>query len=136
MNIYLKNIFVSFVIFIFSGCVNSSDNSISKKTLETNDRESLCYKANYGKFSLDSVNTDDSSFNSFLLSCSASVVVPMLDDSPDIAKQRKQRKVKLANALLALELDVNYVDESKTSLLMTVVMSYMPKEWKTKQSSI
>ncbi len=129
MSTYLKNTAAFVALFLFAGCVNSLGHTQKDEAAE---RKELCYKASYGDLSVSQIDTSNQEENAFLLNCAVSVIVPMLNESKKIALERNSKKVNLANSLLALELDVNYVDETNTSLLMSIVISYMPQPWKLK----
>lgn len=73
--------------------------------------------------------------NSYLLNCSVAVTVPSVskvsgEQSENDRAAKKARKLTLVNRLINEELDLNFVDEQKNTLLHNLALSYVDKSWK------
>lgn len=110
-------------------CSAWSSESEVQVSAETNDQ---CKDATYGRLDLGNVEFKDRGHNAFLLNCSLSVVVPEPDEKREIYDKYMKDKQKLASFLLAKNLDVNYRDSHGSTLIMSVIVSYFPNEWKEK----
>ena len=126
MNFYRKSKLLLFAILIIS-CTAWSSESESPISVENDDQ---CANATYGKLDLNKIESTDPSHNSFLLSCSLSAVVPKPDEDRAALDKCMKDKQKLASFLLAKNLDIGFKNSHGSTLLMSVVVSYFPDEWK------
>ena len=126
MNLHRKDIFVIFSILILS-CTAWS---LESETPIPVDKTSLCEDAAYGKLDLSKIETADPNHNSLLLSCSLSTIVPKPDEVRAEFDQSMKAKQKLASFLLTKNLDAGFKDSHGSTLLMSVVVSYFPDQWK------
>ncbi len=128
MNIYLKILLIIIAANLLSGCARSSESDISI----SDTTKKLCEEAKYGKLNLSTVHNMEPLNNSHLFNCAVSVVVSFPDEKASSVKSRTEKKIKLADFFMSQDIDVNYKDESGGTLLMSVITSYMPSEWKVK----
>ena len=92
----------------------------------------LCKEAMYGKLDLSIVQNIKPLNNSYLFNCAVSAVVSFPNEKSNSVNNRKERKVKVANFFIFQDIDVTYKDESGSTLLISVITSYMPSNWKVK----
>lgn len=67
-----------------------------------------------------------------LFCCAVSIRVADLNETMAQSKLIIERKTRLADQLLSLEMDIHYTDYSDSTLLDVVIMSYLPEAWKEK----
>lgn len=130
MNICLKILFVIIATGLLSGCAWSSESDVS--IAEAMNMKQLCKEAMYGKLDLNIVQNMEPLNNSYLFNCAVSVVVSFPDEESDSVKNRKERKIKVADFFISQDIDATYKDESGSTLLISVITSYMPSKWKVK----
>lgn len=128
MNFCLKPLIMIIAILLISCSACSSENEM-RIPVETNDQ---CKDATYGRLDSGNVEFKDAGHNAFLLNCSLSVVVPEPDEKQETYDKCMKDKQRLASFLLAKNLDVKYRDSHGNTLLMSVIVSYFPDEWKKK----
>ncbi len=130
---HLKSVFfVCALVALPLGCVFSSDDNCAR--FEHLDKQ--CEEAKHGTLSLHIGNYSDPLTNSYLFGCAASVVIPDVSMISGESKSKKERlaekveKAKVADFLLSRGIDPNYKNEYGDNLLMLVVSSFLPDEWK------
>jgi hypothetical protein len=128
MNFYLKP-GIMIVAILFISCTAWSSESGVKVSAEKNDQ---CKDATYGRLDYGNIEFKDPGHNAFLLNCSLSAVVPEPDEKRETYDKYMKDKQKLASLLLVKNLDVDYRDSHGSTLLMSVIVSYLPDEWKEK----
>ena len=64
------------------------------------------------------------------------VIVPRPKDTKAIRKELHDNKQRIADFLLTRELDVKHINQYGSTMLMSVVISYLSKEWKQKVAKI
>jgi ankyrin repeat protein len=126
MNTCREIIFLALMLSILPGCSHSSDKTNDKST----DRTSQCDYATRGELDTKVHKSDDSSLNSYLLICALDINVPLVDESKQSIKQRNRKKLKIADFLMTQKLDLDYVDDTGSTLLMVLVISDTPHDWK------
>ncbi len=126
MNLHRKDILVIFCILVIS-CTAWSLESEKPVTV---DKSSQCEHAAYGKLDVNKIETADPDQNSFLLNCSLSTIVPKPDEERAEFDKSMNAKQKLASFLLTKNLDAGFKDSHGSTLLMSVVVSYFPDQWK------
>lgn len=138
MNIYLKYLFVIYVTIVTFGCVYASAESISSHKYPVEQ----CYEAKHGKLNVNLVNYSDPLNNAYLLDCALSVIISdpgLINGESENKAQRsakKERKTKIADFLLSKELNINFKNEYGDTLLISVIFSFLPDEWKEKTVEI
>ncbi len=128
MNICLKHHWVIYVILLLSGCVLTSESIAFTSNQQDHSKE--CHDAKNGKFNSKTGDYSNPLKNARLLSCAVAVTIGLPDD---IKKQRETirlKKCKLADFLLSKKLDISYTNDNGDSLLMTIIISFLPDEWK------
>lgn len=128
MNICLKILFAIIATGLLSGCVSSSKSDVSV----TDTMKQLCKEAMYGGLDLSMVQNMKPLNNSYLFNCALSAVASFPDEKPNSVKNRKERKVKVASFFIYQDIDVAYKDESGSTLLISVITSYIPSNLKVK----
>lgn len=138
MNFYLKYLFVINVTLLSFGCVGYSAEPKSNHKYPTEQ----CYKAKHGELDLNLIDTTDPLNNSYLFDCAVSVTIsgPSLisgeSKSKAIRRAEKEKKTKIANFLLSKEINIKFKNEYGDTLLMSVISSFLPDEWKEKTVEI
>ncbi len=126
MNIYLKLMPFILATSVLSGCAYSSE----KDFFDSDRKKAQCDHAMYGKLDTSLFDSGDPQFNSYVFACSLAIVVPLPNESRISVKNRIKRKLEIADFLMTKNMDVSYKDETDSTLLMTVIISFMPDEWK------
>lgn len=132
MNIYHNILPIALALYILPGCSYSSDEEKSS----VNHREEQCGYAMQGELDINTHKLDDPESNSYLLNCAIAIIVSLPNESKASVQNRTERKLKVADFLIAQNLDVNFKDETGTTLLMAAIISYMPRDWKLKAAEI
>lgn len=132
MNIYHNILPIALALCILPGCSHSSD---EEKSLISN-REDQCDYAMRGELDINKDKSENSERNSYLFNCSIAIVVPLPNESKTSVHERTEKKLKIANFLITKNLDVSFKDETDTNLLMAVIISYMPRDWKLQAAEI
>lgn len=127
MNFYHKSKLLLFAIFIISCTAWSSE---SESPISIDNSNNQCVNAIYGKLDLSNIESTNPSYNSFLLSCSLSAVVPKPDEDRAALDQCMKDKRKLASFLLTTNLDMGFKDSHGSTLLMSVILSHFQDKWK------
>jgi len=96
----------------------------------------LCNEAMFGKLNLKSVKKMKPLNNSYLFNCAVSAVVSFPDEKSISVQRRNEKKLNIADFFISQDIDINYQDDSESSLLISVVASYLPSEWKLKFTKI
>jgi len=91
--------------------------------------------AREGNIDIAAYNANDPVHNAYLFDCAVSVFIHYVKDTKKIIQEREQRKLKLASFLLTQKIHLAYTDEHGDSLLVSVVNSYLPIEWRLKTAS-
>jgi hypothetical protein len=128
MNIYLKFLFSSYILFAAFGCSAES-------VIDHNYSIKLCNQSKNGELNKALVDTSDPYKNSYLFDCAVSVVIPELSFTSGESggaqrKEKKQKRMEIANLFLSKGIDIDYINKDGDTLLMAVVMSFFPEEWK------
>ena len=95
-----------------------------------------CHEAKHGMLNLNSDNYNNPSTNSYLFGCAVSVVIPSVNMVSGENKSnadrlaQKREKSKIADILLSKGIDASYKNEHGDTLLMLVIISFLPNEWK------
>ncbi len=126
MNFCLKSLFFIIATILLSGCAWSSEGEVFISDTMTK----LCKEARYGKLNLNTVQNKEPLENSHLFNCAISVVVSFPDEKSSSIEIRNKQKIKIADFFISQDIDVNYEDESESTLVISVIASYMPSEWK------
>jgi ankyrin repeat protein len=116
------------MLYILPGCSFSSDEG----NIPIGDRGSLCDSAMQGELKIKKYRLDNANLNSYMLNCALAVIVSYPDESKESVQVRREKKLQIADYLLAQDLNPNYKDESGGTLLMAVIISFMPDNWKLK----
>jgi len=74
--------------------------------------------------------------NAYLFNCAVSVIVGGPKDDFEQYKKIMNNKKRIANFFINREIDIKYKDNNNTTLLMSTIESYMPKEWKFQAAKI
>jgi hypothetical protein len=128
MNISHKILLTALILSISPGCSYSSNERVSL----VSNWKSLCGHAMQGELEIDKHGINDPKFNSYLFNCAIAIIVPLPNESQSSVKKRMNKKLKVADALMEKNIDVEYKDETGTTLLMSVIISHMPRSWKLK----
>lgn len=128
MNFYLKPKIMIIAIMLISCTAWSSENRVQASAK----KKDQCIDASYGRLDSGNIEFKDAVHNAFLLNCSLSAVVPEPDEKRETYDKCMKDKQKLASFLLGKNLDVNYRDLHGSTLLMSVIVSNFPGEWKEK----
>lgn len=128
MNFCLKPIIMIFSILLISCSAWSSESEVSVPS----EKKDQCKDATYGRLDLGNIEFKDLDHNAFLLNCSLLAVVPEPDEKRATYDKCMKDRQKLASFLLTKNLEVNYRDSHGSTLLMSVIVSYFPSEWKEK----
>lgn len=128
MNTYLK-IGVIFASLLFSSSCSAF------KADHTNMAQ--CQLAKHGELEPDAIDTSKPEFNSYLLDCSISVVVAEVSFTSGASGAKKRasilsNRMSLADFILSKPLIPNYQNEHGNTLIMSVVSSFFPEDWKVK----
>lgn len=102
----------------------------------SNIRTDQCVAASRGELDLSIVDYDNPEKNAYLFNCAVAVFIP--DPSPISGESKsneqrmdeKKRRTKIADFFLSKEMDANFRNEYGDTLLMSVVLSFLPDEWK------
>ncbi len=132
MNIYHNILLIALALCILPRCSYCSDEEKSP----TSHQENQCDYAMRGELDINTHKLDDYEFNSYLLNCAIAIIVPLPDESKVSIQDRIEKKLKISDLLIAQNLDVNFKDETGTTLLMAVIISYMPHDWKSQAAEI
>jgi ankyrin repeat protein len=127
MNIYLK-----FFFFIILSSLSFGYSWASESSLFSSDTIKLCKDAEYGTLNLNKDQKMKPLEYSYLINCAISEVVSLPDEKSTSVENRNAKKRKIADFLLSQNFDVNYRDESGSTLVISVILSYMSSEWKIK----
>lgn len=118
----------------FSACLLWMISACSQADSPTSDPLALlCENIKHGNFELSSVAVSDPHTNAYLFSCTVAVVIagPSPVSGPHTNKNNlKPKKIALANHLLAGGVDIRFSTNEDENLLMAVVASFMPEQWK------
>jgi len=128
VNICLRILSIIVATGLFSGC----SWSLERDVLIAENTKQLCKEAMYGKLDLSIVQKMEPLNSSHLFNCAVSVVVSFPDEEANSVKNRLARKIKIANYFISQDIDVTYTDESGSTLLISVITSYIPSKWKVK----
>ncbi len=134
MNIYLKYLFVIYVALTTFGCFSSSAKSFPSHKYPTE----KCYDAKQGELDLSLGDYSDPFINAYLFDCAVSVTIsgPNLISGESKSKEQrrseKEKRTKIADFLLSKEIDINFKNKYGDTLLMSVISSFLPDEWKKK----
>lgn len=129
MNIYLKTLVLICVATTLSEYAWSSEEDFPPY----NPRSEECLEARYGKLNLNLVTKDDDSYNAHMFSCAIAPVIAGVKEKESEGRKRIKNKVKIADFFASKGMDINYRgSQYEDTLLMSVVTSYMPNEWKLK----
>lgn len=126
MNIYLKIFLAVLSPFLICSEILASDTAISES------RQQQCEEARSGELDLRKARNTNRSHNAYLFNCAISVVVPFPDEKAGSLKGTIEKKQQIADFFISKGIDVTYKDETGSTLLMSVIVSYFPREWKIK----
>ncbi len=132
MNTYHNILSIALILCVLPGCSYSAG---EKKPL-ISDRDSQCDYAMRGELDINAYKSGDSKFNSHLLNCALAIIVPLPAESKALVQDRTEKKLEIAGFLIEQNLDVEYKDETGSTLLMVLIISYMPSDWKLKAAEI
>lgn len=138
MNINLKYILGIYTMFLSFEC------ACSAADLKFNHNYPIdqCYEARQGTLNVELIDYSDPLNNSYLLDCAVSVSISEPSSISGKSKSKTQRRaekeknIKIADFLLSKEIDINFKNEYGDTLLLSVILSFLPDEWKEKTVKI
>jgi len=86
----------------------------------------------HGKLDLSSIRELGALDNAYLFNCAVSVAVSLPDEDPISIRNRNEEKIKIADFFMSQDIDVDYKDNTESTLLISVIVAYMPSDWKVK----
>ncbi len=107
-----------------------SDSSVTSPQ-DTNDE---CESARYGELDVSQLESNIPAQNSHLFACAVSLVVPSAGESEESIHALVLKKVRLANSLAARGLNVGYRDKHGNTLLSSLVLSFLPVDWRREKA--
>lgn len=107
----------------------SSDNN-EKQNIE------LCDKAKNGSLNINAIDLKSVKHNSFLFACAVHVRIGEADETRQKYLEIQNGKMQVADTLFVGGLDASYVNQDGDTLLMLVVTSFLPDDWKLKSAKL
>lgn len=131
MNLPLVKSICAFVLFVL---ITSSNACAGETNNAKYDKENTpdCISARKGVVSDSDLANKSKQEVAHLFNCAVSIKVADPNETKTQRKLIVERKTRLADKLLSLEMDVQYTDYSNSTLLDVVIMSHLPEEWKEK----
>ncbi len=134
MKIGLKYHWVVYVIVLLSGCVWTSETIAFTSNQQNHSKE--CHDAKKGKFNTKTGDYSNPLKNARILSCAVAVTIGLPDDTKKQRETIRLKKCKAADFLLSKKLDISYTNDNGDTLLMAVIISFLPDEWKERAVKI
>jgi ankyrin repeat protein len=103
-------------------------------TVNEQNNVELCNKAKNGVLDINAIDLNSPQQIAYLFNCAVSVRIGEADESRQKYLDTQKNKMHIASVLLVKGVDVSYVNDDGDTLLMTVVISFLPDEWKYKTS--
>jgi ankyrin repeat protein len=116
------------------GCANVS--AEPKKPSSSDNQSIQCVAASRGELDLATVDYGSPEKNAYFFNCAVAVFIPDPGPISGESKSKEQRmnekitRTKIADFFLSKEVDVKFRNEYGDTLLMSVVLSFLPDEWK------
>jgi len=95
----------------------------------TNDQ---CFEAQIGQLDIKQINYSNPSKNAYLLDCSFASDVGEVDQTNAEVERKRRNKRRVAQFLLSKNIDIKYINKYGATLLMAVIITEQPDEWKEK----
>lgn len=134
MNLLLKVFCIVFLCISILCAANCSAEPLKGQDKPT----SLCEQAKNGTLNISQIDISNAHSNAYLYDCSVAVVISdpikVSGESGSKAERdlKKINRTKIADYLLANELDVNFKNQYGNNMLIATVISFLPIEWKEK----
>ena len=128
MNITLKKSFIILLGFMVIGCSYAKDQKTTAYPAKA------CEQAKLGQLNIENLKIDNPHINAYLLNCAVSVVISEVSFRSGSHKgsDKKKKKQRIADYLLAQDLDLAFQNEDGDNLLMAVITSFLSEPWKEK----
>lgn len=95
-----------------------------------------CEAAQQGQLQAAAIDSGNPTHDAYLFDCAVAVVISDPSPHSGVSKRASERqhekylKVQLADFFLATDIDVNYTNQYGDTLLMLVIRSFLPDQWK------
>ena len=129
MNIYCKFWLAAF----FYGVIGLANLALAETEIQPSLANAQCQAATYGTLNLKKLPDDPNVVATLILCGLRDVIFEPTTNQKQVVDKINNKKIRIVDALLEKKWRTNARDEFGNTILMAMVMSYLPTEWRAKK---